>query len=166
MTVEQAIRARRSIRQYTDQPVTGAELLAVLEAGRLAPSARNQQNWHFTAVRDGALRAALCTACNSQQMVEQAPVDLVVWADGERMMGCGQSAATIDCSIALSFMLLRATELGLGSCWLGAFDADAVKKLLGLPDGAMVVAVSPLGHPAERPDARPRKAADEVFDLR
>lgn len=166
MTVEQAIRERRSIRQYTDQPVTDEELQAVLEAGRLAPSARNLQGWHFTAVREGALRAALCTACNGQPMVGQAPADLVVWADRERMMGCGQSAATVDCSIALSFMMLRATELGLGSCWLGAFDADAVKKVLGLPEEAVVVAVSPLGHPAEHPAARPRKTADEVFDLR
>ncbi len=126
MTVMQAIEARRSIRHYTDQPVTDEELLAVLEAGRLAPSARNLQGWHFTAVRDASLRGALCTACNGQQMVAEAPAALVVWADGERMMGCGQSAATIDCSIALSFMLLRATELGLGSCWLGAFDQNAV----------------------------------------
>ena len=166
MTVMQAIEARRSIRHYTDQPVTDEELLAVLEAGRLAPSARNLQGWHFTAVRDASLRGALCTACNGQQMVAEAPAALVVWADGERMMGCGQSAATIDCSIALSFMLLRATELGLGSCWLGAFDQNAVKQLLGLPKEAVVVAVSPLGHPAETPAARPRKDPDEVFDLR
>lgn len=166
MTVMQAIEARRSIRHYTDQPVTDEELLAVLEAGRLAPSARNLQGWHFTAVRDVSLRGALCTACNGQQMVAEAPAALVVWADGERMMGCGQSAATIDCSIALSFMLLRATELGLGSCWLGAFDQNAVKQLLGLPQEAVVVAVSPLGHPAETPAARPRKDPDEVFDLR
>lgn len=166
MTVMQAIKARRSIRHYTDQPVTDEELLAVLEAGRLAPSARNLQGWHFTAVRDASLRGALCTACNGQQMVAEAPAALVVWADGERMMGCGQSAATIDCSIALSFMLLRATELGLGSCWLGAFDQNAVKELLGLPQEAVVVAVSPLGHPAETPAARPRKDPDEVFDLR
>lgn len=166
MTVMQAIEARRSIRHYTEQPVTDEELLAVLEAGRLAPSARNLQGWHFTAVRDASLRGALCTACNGQQMVAEAPAALVVWADGERMMGCGQSAATIDCSIALSFMLLRATELGLGSCWLGAFDQNAVKQLLGLPQEAVVVAVSPLGHPAETPAARPRKDPDEVFDLR
>ena len=166
MTVMQAIEARRSIRHYTEQPVTDEELLAVLEAGRLAPSARNLQGWHFTAVRDVSLRGALCTACNGQQMVAEAPAALVVWADGERMMGCGQSAATIDCSIALSFMLLRATELGLGSCWLGAFDQNAVKELLGLPQEAVVVAVSPLGHPAETPAARPRKDPDEVFDLR
>ena len=81
-------------------------------------------------------------------------------------MGCGQSAATVDCSIALSFMLLRATELGLGSCWLGAFDANAVKRTLALPEDAVVVAVTPLGHPAEQPAPRPRKNPSEVFDLR
>lgn len=166
MTVMQAIEARRSIRHYTQQPVSDEELLAVLEAGRLAPSARNAQTWQFTAVRDKALLEKLSDDCNGQKMVAEAPAALVLWSHGERMMGCGQSAATVDCSIALSFMLLRATELGLGSCWLGAFDADAVKRTLVLPEDAIVVAVSPLGHPAEQPGPRPRKAPSEVFDLR
>ena len=153
MTVMQAIEARRSIRQYTDAPVTDEELLAVLEAGRLAPSARNLQSWHFTAVRDAALRSALCEACNGQQMVGQAPVALVIWSDSERMMGCGQSAATIDCSIALSFMLLRAAELGLGSCWLGNIDRDDLSALLNLRPGYVLHTMVALGYPAESPAA-------------
>lgn len=166
MTVMQAIEARRSIRHYTPQPVTDEELMAVLEAGRLAPSARNAQSWQFTAVRDKSLLTALAADCNGQQMVAEAPAALIVWSHGERIMGCGQSAATVDCSIALSFMMLRATELGLGSCWLGAFDAQAVRQTLGLPQDAVVVAVTPLGHGAEQPAARPRKAPSEIFDLR
>ena len=166
MTVMQAIEARRSIRHYTQQPVTDEELMAVLEAGRLAPSARNAQSWQFTAVREKSLLERLAVDCNGQQMMTETPAALVVWSHGDRTMGCGQSAATVDCSIALSFMLLRATELGLGSCWLGAFDANAVKRTLALPEDAVVVAVTPLGHPAEQPAPRPRKNPSEVFDLR
>lgn len=166
MTVMEAIEARRSVRSYSSRPVTQQELEAVLEAGRLAPSARNRQAWHFTAVRDAALRARLMAACKDQKQVGEAPVTLVVWAEDDPVMACGQSASTVDCSIALSFMLLRAAELGLGTCWLGAFDAGMVREVLGLPAGAVPVAVTPLGHPAEQPAARPRKAPEEVWDIR
>lgn len=166
MELMEIIKARRSVRSYTAQPVTDAELQQVLEAGRLAPSARNLQAWHFTAVRDAALHPAMVKACAGQKSVEQAPVTLVVWSDDEREMPCGQSAATVDCSIALSFMMLRATELGLGTCWLGMFDAAAVKEALALPAGAVVVAVTPLGHPAQTPEPRPRKGAAEVWEIR
>ena len=166
MTVMEAIEKRKSIRAYLDRPIPPAALEAVLQAGQLAPSARNRQAWHFTAVRDAALRARLMAACKDQKQVGEAPVTLVVWAEDDPVMACGQSASTVDCSIALSFMLLRAAELGLGTCWLGAFDAGMVREALGLPAGAVPVAVTPLGHPAEQPAARPRKAPEEVWDIR
>lgn len=166
MTFDEMVQRRRSVRKYQDVPVERALLDQVLEAGRLAPSATNAQTWHFTLVENAALRDRLAAACCGQGMVAQAPLDLVVWSDGDRQMACGQSAATVDCSIALSFMMLKATELGLGTCWLGAFHADEVAHVLGLPESAVVVAVSPLGWPAEVPAARPRKALSEVSDLR
>ena len=73
MTVMQAIEARRSIRHYTQQPVTDEELMAVLEAGRLAPSARNAQSWQFTAVREKSLLEKLAVDCNGQQMMTEDP---------------------------------------------------------------------------------------------
>lgn len=166
MTFDQIISTRRSIRRYKADPVAEGVLEAVLEAGRLAPSARNEQRWHFVAVRDAATRERLAEACHGQGMVAEAPVALVVWAGDDRQMACGQSAATVDCSIALSFMMLKATELGLGTCWLGAFDPEAVKALLGLPESATVVAATPLGYANEAPAARPRKALDEISEVR
>ena len=79
------------------------------------------------------------------------------------MISCGQSTATIDCSIALSFMILEATELGLGTCWLGSVDPETVKEVLDLPKDYTVVAVSPLGYPAEVPAPRPRKSIDQIL---
>lgn len=162
MTFDEIVRSRRSIRSYKNDPVPRAQLVAVLEAGRLAPSARNVQSWQFTAVQNAALRAQLVAACGGQKMVGEAPVVLVVWASTDFMMNCGQSSAAVDCSIALSFMMLKAAELGLGTCWLGYFFADQVKAVLGLPENATVVAVTPLGLPNEAPDARPRKTLEEV----
>ena len=161
MEVMDLIRERRSIRSYDGRVVETEQLKKVLEAGRLAPSARNMQEWKFVVVQ-GARLAALCEACSGQRMVQEAGTALVICAAENHMMGCGQPSGTIDCSIALSFMLLQAQELGLGMCWLGAFDADAVKRALDLPQEWMPVAVSPLGYPAEQPAARPRKALEEI----
>ena len=166
MKLNELITTRRSIRKYQNKPLDRDALDAVLEAGRLAPSARNRQDWHFTAVENPALRQQLADACCNQQMVSDAPVALVIWMNAEDVMRCDQSAATIDGAIALSFMMLKATELGLGTCWLGAFYADKVKAALALPNDAIVVAVSPLGWPDESPAPRPRKSAKEVVDYR
>ena len=78
-------------------------------------------------------------------------------------MACGQPARTIDGSIAMSFMILEAEELGLGTCWLGAFYNDQVKSALSIPEEYDVVAVTPIGYPAEEIPARPRKSAGEVI---
>ena len=166
MTVMEAIQARRSIRSYEPRPVEAEKLRQVLEAGRLAPSARNQQNWKLIAVEDARLRQQLAAACCDQKQVAEAPVTLAVVATGHRVMTCGQVGEYVDCSIALSFMMLEAAEQGLGTCWLGAFRADEVAKILDLPEGDVVVAVSPLGYPAEKPAPRPRKEASEVVLLK
>lgn len=166
MTFDEIVKARRSIRKYEDRPVPREMLDTVLDAGRLAPSAKNAQQWHFTAVMEPGLKKKLMYACGGQRFVADAACILVVWSEDHREMYCGQSAATVDCSIALSFMMLKATELGLGTCWLGAFSQQEVKDALGLEPGAVVVAVSPLGWPAEGPAPRPRKALQEIAEIR
>lgn len=162
MTVMEAIEARKSIRAYSGQPIEAEKLDRVLEAGRLAPSAKNQQAWKFVVVTDPALRARMVEACSGQKFVGEAPAVLVVCADNRREMLCGQLACTVDCSIALSFMMLEAAEQGLGTCWLGAFSADAVRELLQIPEQYAVVAVTPLGYPAVDGNPRSRKSRDEV----
>jgi nitroreductase len=161
--VIEAIRRRRSIRSYKDQPVEDEKLRAVLEAGRLAPSARNLQEWRYIVVRDPKRRAKLAEAANGQAFIGQAPVVLVACAktDG-RTMSCGERAYPIDVAISLDHMSLKAVEEGLGSCWIGAFDAQAVRKLLGVPEEVRVVELMPLGYPAEAPSARSRLAFDEI----
>ncbi len=168
MDVMDAIRNRRSIRAYEDRPVEEEKLQRVLEAGRLAPSARNLQEWRYVVVRDPALRAKLVEAANGQTFVGQAPVVLVACAktDGRRM-ACGEPCYPIDVAISLDHISLKAVEEGLGTCWVGAFNQAAVKKLLGIPDEIRVVELMPLGYPASTPSARPRLTLDEIvmYDL-
>jgi nitroreductase len=163
MDVQQAIRTRRSIRHYQSQPVEPEKLTQVLEAARLAPSASNQQNWKFIVVRDPQIRQRLADACPGQSFVGEAPVILVCCGtDPDAVMLCGQHRYTIDLAIATTCMILQAHELGLGTCWLGRFDETRFKAILGIPDPVRVVAVTPLGYPAEAPAARPRKSLDEI----
>jgi nitroreductase len=157
------IRQRRSIRKYLPAPVEDEKLQQVLEAGRIAPTASNAQRWKFIVVRDPETIKKLVNACGGQTFVGEAPIFLAACADGpDRVMNCGQKARTIDCAIGLSFMILTAAELGLGTCWLGNFSNDKVKRLLGIPDDSDVIAVTPLGYPGESPDPRPRRPIEEV----
>jgi nitroreductase len=163
MNTLEAISRRRSIRSFTDEPVSDEALQQVLEAGRLAPSGSNRQEWVFVVVRDSARRQALAEACHRQKFVGQAPVVIVVCAtDAERKMSSGLQGAAVDTSIAVDHMTLAATELGLGTCWIGAFDAAEVGAIVRLPSGAVAAHVLPLGHPAESPAPRPRKPLDKI----
>ena len=163
MNVMEAIKTRRSIRKYADKPVEDEKLNLVLEAARISPSAANAQNWRFIAVTDKDVLAKLYVASHEQQSVKEAPCMLVACATGNRVMACGQPTSSVDLSIAMSYMILEAHELGLGTCWLGHFKEDEVKLALDIPEDVAVVAITPLGYPAEQPEARPRKSAEEVI---
>ncbi|HUM81991.1 MAG TPA: nitroreductase family protein [Methanothrix sp.] len=162
MELMQVIRARRSIRSYLDRPVEEEKLLAVLEAGRLAPSARNMQDWRFIVVSDPATRQRLAEAARDQQFVAQAPLVIAACGTSDLVMTCGQPAYAIDVAIALDHMTLAAASLGLGSCWIGAFYEDRVKQILAVPPEVRVVALLPLGYPADMPAPRPKKSLEDI----
>jgi nitroreductase len=163
MSVTTAISKRRSIRAYKDTPVEEEKLQLVLEAARLSPSARNRQEWKFVVVRDRETLSRLVEVAPSGQFLIQAPITIVVCAtEREYVMTCGQPAGTVDCSIALAYLILQAHELGLGTCWLGGYSEEAVKEILGIPAEARIVAITPLGYPAEAPEAKPRKPLSEI----
>jgi len=155
---------RKSIRRYKGEMIPEKELEKILEAGRLAPSARNGQNWKFVVVSDPETRREVASAANNQMFLAGAPVIICVCAtEPGRKMSCGQYAHTVDCSIAMTHMILQAAELGIGSCWIGAFDQEKVKNIIRLPDPMEIVALSPFGYPDEDPAPRPRKSRDEVI---
>lgn len=163
MNVLSAIQGRRSIRKYSNKPVEDEKLLKILEAARLAPSARNQQNWKFIIVKDSKIRQELTEAIG-QPFVEEAPIILVCCGtEPESVMKCGQPRYTVDLSIATAYMILEAYEQGLGTCWLGSFDEGMVKKVLDIPENVRVVAITPLGYPEELPLQKPRKKLNEII---
>lgn len=163
MSILRDLEGRRSIRKYQDKAIEQDKLLKVLEAARLSPSARNQQDWRFIVVEDSKVRKRLTEAIG-QPFVGQAPVILVsCGTDPEGIMKCGQPRYTVDLSIATSYMLLEAYKQGLGTCWLGSFDEDMVKEVLNIPDEVRVVAITPLGYPDESPSPRPRKELEEII---
>ena len=162
MDVFEAIEGRRSIRSYSDRLLEEEKLLRVLEAGRLSPSSRNDQEWHFILVRNPHKLRELTDAAYGQTAVGEAPAAIVVCGTQRNLMDCGQPTDTVNCTIALSYMLLEAHALGLGTCWIGHFNADKVKEILDIPEDVSVVAFTPIGYPAEEPTARPRKSFGEV----
>jgi nitroreductase len=164
MNVLDAVKNRRSIRRYDSRPVEDEKLNKVLDSARLAPSANNKQDWKFVVVRDEETRNKLAEAAGGQMFVAQAPVVIVACGlEPEGIMRCGQPRHTVDLSIAVSFIMLEACEQGIGTCWLGHFDEKRVKDILSIPEKVRVVAVTPLGYPAEDPQPRPRKRIDKII---
>jgi nitroreductase len=163
MELMEAIRSRRSIRSFEPKPIEPEKLRAVLEAGRLAPSASNRQEWRFVAVTDADKRQQLARIANGQAFVGEAAAVIVACAtECQHVMACGQYAYPIDVAIAVDHLTLKAVEEGLGTCWIGAFQEEDVKNLLGIPDHVRVVALLPIGYPARVPGPTYRKELDEI----
>lgn len=150
MDVLDAIKTRKSVRKYLSMPVEKEKLTAILEAGRLAPSASNRQEWRFVVVGDDATKRKLAEAANNQTFVGEAAVVIAACAETDgHVMSCGQACYPIDVAIALDHVTLAAEELGLGTCWIGAFNESRVKQILSIPAQVRVVALMPLGYPSD-----------------
>ncbi len=156
--------ARRvSVRKYQDRPVPGELLEKVLEAGRLAPSACNKQPWHFVVISDPDVRRRLAEAYNKDWFIA-APVILAVLVERAKAWtrADGISYAWVDAAIAMDHITLGAADLGLGTCWIGAFHDAPLRHLLGLPEGIDAVAMTPLGYPADAGRPKSRMPLDQL----
>jgi len=163
MDVHQAIKIRRSVRNYKAEPVPEEKLKKVLEAARLAPSAHNEQEWKFIVVRDTERRKKLAEAAMGQDFVGEAPVVIVAVAlESDKVMSSGVPNYAIDLAIAVDHMTLAAVEEGLGTCWIGAFSQEKVKQVLEIPERCKVVVLLPLGFPADKPGPKSRKNLKEI----
>ena len=164
MDIYELIALRKSVRSYLPRSIEDEKLERILDAGRLAPSANNSQEWRFVVVRDEETRRRLSATTNNHNFVAEAPVVIVCCAETDkRTMPCGISAFTVDVSIAIDHMTLAATAEGLGTCWVGGFDAPRVKDILGIPEEIVVVELLPIGYPAD-PTLKPknRKGFEEI----
>jgi len=167
MDVFEAIKGRRSVRAYTDEDVPEEAVEKILDAARWAPSAGNLQSWEFVVVRDPEAKRRLAEAAWGQRFVARAPVVIVVCANQKRSArGYGERGASLYCiqdsAAATQNMLLAAYALGLGACWVGAFDERRVAEVINAPSGVRPVAIIPVGRPAERPRPPPRMPLEKV----
>jgi nitroreductase len=163
MDVFTAIRQRSSVRAYKSTDVEEDKSKKVLEAARLSPSASNRQDWKFIVVRNKETRKKLAKAAFGQSFIAEAPIVIVACGtDPNAMLACGQPMHTVDVSIALAYMILQAYELGLGTCWIGAFSEDEAKKILSVPEHVRVVAMTPLGYPNQSPSQKFRKSLNQI----
>jgi nitroreductase len=168
MEALQAINTRRSIRKYKSDPVDEEKLKRVLEAARQAPSWSNTQCWHFVVVQKAETRAKLSNTLSetnpARDAVCNAPLVIVACAEmGKAGYKSGQVTTDkgdwfmFDVALAMHNLVLAAHALGLGTVYVGLFDANKVSTILSVPPGYSVVAMTPLGYPDETKDARPRK---------
>ncbi|MFA7397209.1 MAG: nitroreductase family protein [Crenarchaeota archaeon] len=162
-----AIKNRRSIRSYRKQDLTQDLISKLVAAARMAPSAGNAQPWAFIIAKENRTKQALAQAAYNQRWLEAASVVFVVCADMKRAEeSYGERGKTLyalqDTSAAIENILLTATSLGLGGCWMGAFREEEVGKIIKAPPHMRPVALIPIGYPNESPPPRSRRPHSEV----
>jgi nitroreductase len=163
MDLWEALRTRRSIRAYKSDAPPREAVERVLDAARIAPSAANRQPWHFYVVTDAARRESLKEAY-SKEWCWGTPVVIVACArrDEAWQRNDGTNYSWVDVAIAFDHLTLAAHAEGLGTCWIGAFKPEVLRRLLEIPAELEPVAMTPLGFPAEEGKPPVRKAPDEI----
>ncbi len=153
---------RRSIRKYTNEPVTEENLKTILEAGMNAPSANNRQPWHFVVVDDRAKLNAIMEVHPYSRMLAEAPIAIVVCGDSK----ISASYWPQDCAAATENILLAARALDLGTVWMGVYPGEErvndIQALFNLPQHIQPLAIIALGHPAEEKGRVDRYKAERV----
>jgi nitroreductase len=151
MEFESVIKSRSSIRDYLDKIVEDEKINFILECARLAPSWANRQCWHFIVVKDKKSIVNLSKTSIINRWLKNVPVIIVACGDTTKSGSRNNiNYFIVDVSIALEHLVLAATDKGLGTCWIAGFDEKKVKKILRIPKHIQVVALTPLGYPAEK----------------
>ena len=165
MTILEAIRKRYSCRAYQDRSIERQKLDTILEAARLAPSAKNTQDWRFVVVTDKETKRQVASTTNRPEVFQKAGAIIVACSNSDYVMQCGQTIGPIDVAIALEHMCLQATELGLATCWIGSFYPDRIRQIVSIPDDVMIVELLALGYPADAPRQSRREAIDQIVSF-
>lgn len=171
MTFQELAHARYSVRSFKDIPIEEEKLNLILEAGRVAPTACNFQPQKIYVARSEESRRKLASVC---RCTFDAPLILVVCYDRSRdwknKLQPGYESGETDAAIVCTHMMLQAFELGIGSCWVGYFNANVVANVLDLPENLTVSALLPMGYPAENAAPLPlhsqyRDFADTIVEI-
>ena len=162
----EAIRTRRSVRKYEETAISDEQINQVLESARYAESWANKQGWHILVVKSPEARAKVAAAIEGNpgaKAVGQAPVLLAVCMDPELSGNMnGKPYYMVDAGILMDHLMLAAADLGLGTVFIGAFDEDKVRPVLGVPEQYRIVGLTPLGVPSKMPGERPRNELEDI----
>jgi len=155
---------RRSIRKYTDAPVSEESLMKIIKAGMNAPSAGNEQPWHFVIINDRKILDSIADFHPFAQMARQAPVAILVCGDPDLEKHKGMWVQ--DCSAATQNMLLAVTGLGLGGVWVGIYPREkrmeGIRELLDMPGNFLPFSLIPVGHPGEEKEPNDKFLRDRI----
>jgi nitroreductase len=167
MQTMDAIMARTSVREYKTDPITDKDLNDLMEAAINAPSSGNVQDWEFVVVKTPEGKSALAKAAFDQSFVSHAPCVIVVCSDMERIGNAygnrGEELYSIqNTSAAIQNLMLAAWDKGIGSCWIGAFNEEAVKEAVILPANVRPLAIITLGYPVKTLEKPRRRSSDKV----
>lgn len=163
MALLREIAERRSCKRFDGRAVEPAKLDQIVEAGRLAPSAKNRQEWRFIVVSRADLRDKIAAAAFREENVGTAPVVIASCTTNiDYMMPNGQHSHPIDLAVATTFMAIQAEAEGLQSCFITTFDEQEVKDLLSVPHRMRVVLLLVLGYAAEPAPPQPRKPLQQI----
>jgi nitroreductase len=168
MELSEAISKRRSVRSYKKQDLPQGTVEKLLDAARQAPSAGNVQPWEFVVLSTQKTKTDISFAAYGQKSLQEASVVIVVCADEKRAAEAyGARGKTLYCfqdtAAAIQNILLTACSMGLGTCWMGAFKEDEVRKVINAPPHMRPVALIPVGYPNEALDPRPRRPLGEIM---
>jgi nitroreductase len=167
MDVFEAVKGRRSVRAFKRDDVSFEDVEKVIDAAMWAPSAGNIQPWEFVIIRKSDTKKRLATAAWDQAFVEEAPVVIVVCANENRSSKrYGNRGKTLYClqdtAAAIQNIHLAAYSIGLGTCWVGAFKEEDVRRITNVPQGVRPVAIIPVGYPARLASPRSKRPMDEI----
>jgi nitroreductase len=161
MSLIDVVLSRKSVRHYEQREIPHDVLEKILEAGRQAPSAANRQPWHFIVLTDSEIKKELSNGIFNR-FIKDASVAIVGCAHKDLIAGKWSIVSTV---IALQNMVIAAWAMGVGSCWVGDFNEEKVRKLLNIPESWDIVALVSFGYPAGNPQQRKKKAIEEIVSF-
>ncbi len=157
MDVFQAMNKRQSIRSFKGEPIEQEDIEKIVEAARIAPSARNIQPWKLIVVQDPNLLEDLVEVCKGQEFVKDCGAFVIGLIEDSKW-------AEVDLSIAMDHLCLEAVELGYGTCWIGAFDKKKLRDLIDIPEKYESLVCMTIGLPDEEPRSPTKKSTDELVE--
>ena len=167
MELDQCISKRHSIKSYLDKQVSWDLISQLIDAAHNAPSSGNIQNWVFIVVTDDEKRRDLTKASLNQSWMTEAPIHIVVCSDNFKIKKHYENSSDRyiheNCAAAIQNLLLKATDLGLGACWVGSFNPEMVEQVIEAKENIEAIAIITVGYPAEKPISQRHKIEELTF---